>query len=181
MSDNGKDDPTIIRDEVLVEHENGIKVFVTPPPPYVVLGMQAKIEADFPYPDGDLYRLPMEHAAIEGKTLPPEENPEYRALLVDVDKARKDVRIIRLIAAAISRTEPAKEDLIAQYEANYGADLDRWQGYGYVEADPWHRTIHGLLLTSLSWINKYMALVNQTAPLTMPEVIEGVHQFRLDV
>jgi hypothetical protein len=160
--------PKIIRHTL----DSGLEIEASPLSMLTYQAIRAAAFEKFPDPDGTTYRLPIENAAIEGDTRPPEDNPEYVVLL---DKARTDRAwyITNAILEIACGFEERRQELIERF----AAQRKRIAKYAELPKDEWEATLrHCIFVNDLEPRLILDAVLGQV-PLTQDEVGDGLKRY----
>lgn len=160
--------PKIIRHTL----DSGLEIEASPLSMLTYQAIRAAAFEKFPDPDGAAYRLPIENAAIEGDTRPPEDNPEYVILL---DKARTDRAwyITNAVLEIACGFEDRKQELINQF----AAQRKRIAKFAALPSDEWEATLrHCIFINDLEPRLILDAVLGQV-PLTQDEVSDGLGRY----
>lgn len=164
---------------IVYETLSGVMVHVTPLSIFTIQAIRDKAEQEFPYPDPDPYRLPLENA-VEGVTLPAQENPEYQALCKPIDDARNGWKAETYIEMACTYPQfESREAMIAHFKPR----LDQLRKVAVIDENDWQNVLNHCVFTGKpdKQAVVYLALQDAAIPLTPAEVVEGVRFFRVDL
>lgn len=165
---------------IVYETVSGVMVHITPLSIFTVQSIRDRAEKEFPYPDPDPYRMPLENAADPSIKLPAEDNPEYKAVCKPIDQERVDWRVLMTLELACAF--PAFESREAML-AHYRPQLEKLRKATLMDGDEWQNVLNFCVFTGRGDKQVVYSLATQDAaiPLTPAEVVEGVRFFRVDV
>lgn len=165
---------------MVYETASGVIVHVTPLSIFAIQAIRDKAEEEFPYPDPEPYRMPLEYAADPSIKTPAEDNPEYQALCAAVDVQRNNWKVNTYIE--VGCTFPmfeSREALIAHFKPR----LEQLRQVSVMDGDDWQNVLNFCVFTGRPDKQMVVSLAVQDAaiPLTPAEVVEGVRFFRVDL
>jgi len=154
--------------------DSGEMVYVKSLSVYIRRGLKSKAEALYPYPDKGAYEILVdpEKAAIPGMTHPAEDNPEYQAVIAEIEDTRLQWYIDHLISE-FCEWPAGKESLIAKYAEQVKSLSDILD----IEGDEWEATWRYCLIGDADR-NNIIQAANGNLILTEGEVRDAMRIFR---
>jgi len=154
---------------------SGIDVLVKPLSPFVFQKLRLKAAELHPMPDEKAYETEpdAELMAIPGDMIPASQNPDYRAAVEAIERARNDWLTLAVATMACEFQE-SRETLIVRFAAH----LDMMRDFIDLPEDAWEATFHYGVLSSEMERQLIIAAAESRLPLGEEEVAGGYRIFR---
>lgn len=177
MTTNGAHPNTHTGSEPIVRRvvlDSGVEVDIAPLSPLATAKIRERAQKEYPFPDEENYRKPLENAAVEGDTYIDRNDPEYVRLTKEAQQGQA-----QYFAAAvrdICLSYPVgKEALIEQFKPR----LEAMREYIELPADEWEATFWYGIVASPADNETIVAAALSVLPISMGEVIEGENGLRV--
>lgn len=163
---------------------SGVTLYISPLNIPAVKAIGLKAAELFPYPDPTPYRKQMENA-VEGVLTPPEDDPDYVALVTTADSKRNEWSNRAILDYCVTFPDFSGRDEILNF---FAAKRDALRKIAkFEDNDDWNVTLYHIILSGSpirSGANRGSDFVNvlnicvQSVELTGGEVLNGIRMFR---
>lgn len=157
--------------------DSGVRVHVAPLSVYQRIALTQAAEKLYPYPDKAQYEeaLP-EGMAIEGLTIPAEQNPEYQTAVKLINNQRGEYTNTAIFNLCLTYPDfPRGKPELIEYFAAY---LDEQRDYMALPDDEWEATLRFAVIRSPSDEAQIISIVREDMPLTEAEITDAMRIFR---
>lgn len=157
--------------------QSGVEIHITPLSVAALRAITAQAEKLFPYPDPKAYEKPME-GALPGSTAtqPAQDNPEYLALLVSLNRQRTEYMAEVILRVVV--TCPSEDAVVALHKTQLET-ARRLGTLNELEGDSDFQLVLTNFLVTVADINLIMQASQRNVMLTAEEVRDGRAYFRL--
>lgn len=159
-----------------LELDSGIRVWITPINQHHLLALDKAANEQFPLPDKKAFEEPItEDVAIPGLTTKAEDNPDYVALVRDINARQQEFKLKALFEICVQYPDfPAKQDVIA----HFADEITMQRRYLELPLDDWEATWRYAILRTSDDEAAVILAVQNRLPLTEAELTEEIRGFR---